>query len=273
MAHAGLFRLATLTLLALLATPVAALAQAPATQPDPFRTGFDELDARARAAIQQIRCTGLLTSLVVQGSFGPADSLGSAGHCTSAGERALGVILEPDSGLGRAIRISAVDLMTEERVQVPLDTARLLARTRATVDALQRGATRFQAAGRSYATVTLDGPRGSIEVWLLPEAILGGSESTAVGGELGYFYAADGVTLTREVNAFDSYRPVVLSDTVETVIAHHDLDVPPLSTMIFASLLAEAGEVVTIETRTRRSILAGAGVEGVWMHMRRGGAP
>lgn len=271
MAYAGLSRLVTLALLAALVAPPSASAQGPATQPDPFQAGFDEVDGRARAVIQQIRCMGLMTSLVVQGSFGPADSLGSAGHCASAGGRAVGVLLEPDSALRRVLRMSTVDLISEERVQVPVDTARLLARTRATWDAVRRGRPAFEAAARGFATITVDGPGGSIEVWLLPSDILGGGETPAVGGELGYLYAADGVTLRREVNAFDSYRTVVLSDTVETVIAHHDLDVPPLSTMIFASLLAEAGEVVTIETRTRRSILAGAGLEGVWMHMRRGG--
>lgn len=257
----------------LLALAGPAMAQGAASQPERFQAGFDELDARARVVVQHIRCTGLMTSLVVQGSFGPADSLGSSGHCTGAEGRAVGVLMEPDSAFRRVLRMTSVDLLTEERVSVPLDTARLLARTRATWDAVRRGRPVFEAANRGFATVTIDAPGGGIEVWLLPSDILGGSEATAVGGELGYHYAADGQTLTREVDATSAYRPVTLSDTTEVVIAHHDMDLPPLSTMVLASLLAEAGEVVTIETRTRRSILAGAGTESLWMHMRREGTP
>lgn len=273
MAHAGRFRSLALGVMVALAAPAPALAQAPTAPQDRFQAGFDALDARARVAIQHIRCTGLMTSLVVQGSFGPADSLGSSGHCAGADGRAVGVLLEPDSAFERVVRMSTVDLISEERVQVPVDTARLLARACATADASLRGAPAYHAASRRFATVTLDAPGGAIEVWLLPADILGGSEVTAVGGERGYIYAPDGRTLTSEVDLFEAYRPVVLSDTTEIVITHHDLDLPPLSTMILASLIAEAGEVVTIETRTRRSILAGGGAEGVWMHVRREGAP
>lgn len=236
-----------------------------------FGDEFDAMDRRAREVVQMVRCAGLVASMRVAGTFGPTDSLGSAGHCIAAQGRGIGVFLEPDSGYTRVIRFAAVDLVTEERVLAPLDTAALLAQTRASRDAVRRGYPAYEAAERPFGPVTIRTAGDTIEVWLIPLEVLGGDDSFAVGGEHGYIYSPDGARLVREVDAFEQYRLVALSDTAEIVIQSGEPEVPLLSEMLFANLLAEADQVVTIETRRYRSILVGSGAQGIWMHVRREG--
>lgn len=236
-----------------------------------FLAAFDLADRRAREVVQAIRCEGLLTSMRVAGMFGPADSLGSVGFCSSAGGRAIGVVLQPNDEATRAERFTAVDLVSEERVRAAVDTASFLARAYATRDAIRRAADAFVAAQRPFGPVTILAPGDSIEVWILPLAVLGGADEVAVGGERGFIYSPDGRTLVREMDAFDRYRVLALSDTVEIVIESADPETPLLTELLFASLLAEVDEVVTIHTRSHRSILVGSGAESLWMHVRRDG--
>ena len=229
---------------------------------------FDHADRRARTVIQQIRCAQRVARLRQQGLFGPADSLGRRGQCTTVDGGQIGIFFDADTLFGTAARLVAVDLGTSTRRFAPLDTAAVLAVARAARTAQLRGMADYQRVERQFAPVAFRFGGDSIEVWLLPAAILSPPPLT-VGGERGYVFSPDGRTVAREIDQFDALRAIALPDTGMVRIASNELVVPTLSELLIANLLHERGRQVAIDTQRMTSSLVGDRERGAWVHVLR----
>jgi hypothetical protein len=86
----------------------------------------------------------------------------------------------------------------------------------------------FQKENRPFAPLAFRFDGDSIEVWLIPASLVMGPPFT-IGGERGYLFTPDGLTLVRTIDAFGDYRPIVVSDTGVVNIASRGTTVPSLS--------------------------------------------
>lgn len=226
---------------------------------------FDRTDRLARAVIGQIRCAQRVAGLRRRGVFGPADSLGATGQCIVVAGKYVGVLFDTDTLFGAVSRASAVDLVSSTRRKGQLDTAAILAVARASSAAQLRGAEAYQRAQRAYSPVAFRFDGDSIEVWLIPTAVIGGPPLT-VGGERGYVFSPDGRRLVREIDHFDRLRSFALPDTGVVRIPSGDHSVAMMTALLLANLLHERGRRVSIDTEGGSSVLAGEGDAAAWVH-------
>ena len=237
---------------------------------DAHAAAFDRADRRARTVVTKMRCAQRAAALRMRGAFGPADSLGRSGNCIAVGGRWIAVFHATDSAVTRIERIAAVDVGTGARHTAPLDTAALLAVARANHMAQERGVDAYISAERPFAPLAIRFDGDSIEVWLIPGAVFSGPPLT-VGGERGYVFSSDGRTIAREVDAFGEMRTFALPDTGTVTIPSPGADIPGMTVMLLANLLAESGRQVAIDSPRGTALLVGEGASAVWMHLRRGG--
>lgn len=226
---------------------------------------FDRADRRAQSLIAVLSCSFALNQARQQGVFGPADP-GASGACFTAGGSLVGVSYSTDSAFSRLLKVIAVDLTTRKPYQA-LDYNRILAEARARGDALNRGLPAFRQAGRVFGPIAIRFDGDSLEVWLMPVAVLAGGPGAATGGERGFVYSPDGRTLAREVNSFSEYRPAQVPDTGTVRIQSRERDVPLTSELVLARMLNANGRSVTIETSQFSFVLAGRGTAATWTRL------
>ena len=231
-------------------------------------TAFDRADRRARAAIGQIRCAQRVSRLRRSGAFGPLDSLGGRAQCAVVSDRYIGVFFDSDTLFGSVSRMAAVDLETSALHSAALDTAGILAVARAARTAQLRGSDMFRSAERQYAPVAFHLGSDSIEVWLLPAAVLAGAPLT-VGGERGYVFTGDGRQIAREVDHFDSMRTLTVPDTGIVRIPRREETVPTITELMVANILHDRGRRVWIDMQSETATLRGDGANAVWIRVAR----
>jgi hypothetical protein len=227
---------------------------------------FDRGDRLSRALLATIRCAGGVGQSRAEGLFGPLDSLGGNGQCIAVNGKWVGVFFDADSLFTHVTRFSAVDLRSRTRRIEPLDTAAVLAVARAELSAQLRGMKAYADAGRQYTPMAFRFDGDSIEVWMIPVAVLTG-EPLTVGGERGYHYTPDGATLVREVDSFADFRPVTVPDTGTVYIRSKGISVPTLTEFLLANALNERGRPVVIIMPWGQSRLVGRGSQAMWVQM------
>lgn len=260
---AAVIRAAALALV--VAATAAASATAQSLSPD-LAARFDRGDRLARELITTIRCAGSVAQARADGLFGPVDSLGRNGQCVRAGGAFVGVFFDADSLFTHATRFSAVDLRTRSRRIAPLDTIAVLAVARAELAGQRRGVQAYEDADREYGPIAFRFDGDSIQVWLIPAAVLMGSP-LSVGGERGYVFSPDGQTLVREIDSFADFRPVTVPDTGTVYLTSRGGDVPSMSEFLLANVLNARGRVVSIAMPWGQSVLAGRGAQAMWMQV------
>jgi hypothetical protein len=256
--------LACLSLIELVATAPPLRAQS--TVPPERLAKFDRGDRLSRALLSTLRCGGAVSSARAAGVFGPVDSLGHVGQCPVIEGRRVGIFFDADSLFTHVTRMSAVDVQTRSRRQAPLDTTAVLAVARAELAGQLRGIKAYEDAGRPYVPVAFRFDGDSIEVWMLPAALLMG-QSLSVGGERGYEFTPDGRTLVREIDAFADFRPLTLPDTGTVYIHSRGGDVPTLSEFLIANALNQQGRMVSIILPWGQSTLVGRGAQATWVQL------
>jgi hypothetical protein len=258
-----------LTACVILCAPVVG-AQTQASESDSTRAiAFDRLDRTSRALIATIDCARASARARAEGRFGPADSVGRWGQCLYQQGRAFGVFFEPDSGLTAAKNLRAFDFANRVRYIGQVDTAAVLAEARASRDAVQKGMPAFVRVKRQFLPLSMRSDGDSIEVWLLPAALVMSRTSPSLGGEKGFVYSPDGRTLAREIDAFDRFRIVALPDTGRIEIRSSEDNLPLVSELIATNLLYDQGREVQLMTNSFISQLAGPKESPAWIQIHR----
>lgn len=227
---------------------------------------FDRGDRLSRALLSMIRCSGMVGNARAEGRFGPIDSLGHDGQCMAVNGKWVGMFFDADSTFTHVTRFSAVDFVTRARRTEPLDTSAVLAVANAELAAQLRGVKAFEDAKRPYAPMAFRFDGDSIEVWMLPVAVLSG-RPPFVGGERGYHYTPDGRTLVRETDSFADFRPLTIPDTGTVYITSRSTDVPTLSEFLLANALNGQGRMVSIRLPWGQSTLVGRGAQSMWVQL------
>lgn len=231
----------------------------------PQRTAaFDRGDRLSRALLSTARCAGGVSQFRAEGTFGPVDSLGANGQCIAVNGKWVGVFFDADSSFTHATRFSAVDFATRSRRTAPLDTSAVLAVARAELSAQLLGMKAYADANRQYTPMAFRFDGDSIEVWMIPAAVLTG-QPVSVGGERGYHYTPDGRTLVREMDSFADFRQVTLPDSGVVVLRSTGTDVPTLTEFLLANALNDTGRTVSIILPWGQSTLAGRGAQAIWL--------
>lgn len=256
--------LATLSVIAVVVS--AASAASGQSLPPERAARFDRGDRLSRALLSTIRCAGMVGNARADGRFGPIDSLGGNGQCVAVSGNWVGVFFDADSTFTHVTRLSAVDFLTRSRRVAPLDTSAILAVARAELAGQLRGMKAFQDANRPYAPMAFRFDGDSIEVWMLPLAVLTG-QPPSVGGERGYHFTPDGRSLVREVDSFVDFRPLTIPDTGTVYITSRSTDIPTLTEFLLANALNAQGRVVSIVMPWGQSTLVGRGPEAAWLQM------
>lgn len=244
----------------------AAGAQAPSAA---WSAAFDRADRESRSLISTIRCARQAGRARQLGLFGPADSLGDDAQCLEVAGRYFGVLLTVDSPFVRPTRFASVNLAAQARNTAPIDTAGVLAVVRAERAADTRGSPPFDSANRAYVPLSFRFSGDTIEVWLIPIAVITGTQ-LHVGGERGFVFSPDGRRMVRAIDAFGDYRPVAIPDSGVVHLASRGDSLPMLSELVLANLLNDAGRIVSIDLPHRSSVLTGqGGARSMWMHVPR----
>lgn len=231
-----------------------------------WNAAFDRGDRESRSLIATIRCARDGGNARQAGLFGPADSLGDEGQCLANGRGFIGIVMTVDTLFLHPTRLAAVDFATQSRIQSPIDTAAVLAVARAERSAQLRGGQSFETADRMYAPISFRFSRDTIEVWLIPAAVVMGQEPH-VGGERGYVFSPDGRTVIREIDGFRDYRPVAVPETGVVRIASRGDSIRTFSEFVLANLLNDRGRSVSIDLPHTSSLLTGqGGAQSVWTH-------
>lgn len=225
---------------------------------------FDRTDRLARTLISTIRCAQSAAGHRARGAFGPVDSVGRMGLCMRTEAGVLGVFLDTDSTFRMAAPLRAVDLRSGARYVGRVDTSAAIAQTRASWTGVRAGMAPFVDAKRQFAPLSLRFDGDSIEVWILPTSSLAG---TTVGGERGFVYSPDGVTMVREINHFDRSREFTVPPQGPVEIRSTEPETPALGELLLANLLHAAGRQVSIVTARFRTNLVGPGDNSAWIHV------
>jgi hypothetical protein len=264
------FLLSTLPAFGFLFTAGPILAQPGRGATDSTRAvAFDRLDRTARALTATARCARAVSEAFGRGIFGSPDSVGRTGQCFSKDGRAFGAFLDADSTYEHALRLSVVDLARDARYLEPVDTAAMLAQAMASRAATRKGFFAFARAKRRAIPLSLRSEGDTIEVWLLPADLLSGKMPAGVGGERGFIYSPDGRSLAREIDAFDRYRTLAISDSGAVEIQSQEDDLPLVSELIAADRIHFQGRKVRILTKSFDSRLTGPPESAIWIHVRR----
>ena len=229
---------------------------------------FDRGDRESRALLSNLRCAQGVANLRARGAFGPVDSLGRTGQCVVIDGKRIGVFLDADSLFTRVTRFAAVDFATRSRWTAPLDTAAILAVAKAELAGQMEGLKAYEDAKRQYSPFAFRFDGDSIEVWMIPEAVLLGQPLT-VGGERGYIFSPDGRTLVRRIDDFGELRTIAAPDTGTVSISSHGRDVPTLTEFMLANALNEQGRMVSISTPWGQAVLVGTGASARWLQLTR----
>jgi hypothetical protein len=230
---------------------------------------FDRLDKTASAAMGTVRCARKVGEARANGVFGPIDSLGRSGMCFSNDAGVFGAFVTADSSFTHAVRLSVVDLNKGTRFEGSLDTATILAQSRATRDGLTRGFPDFTRDGRQFLPVTFRSAGDSIEVWLLPATLFMGTMPGSTGGDRAFIYSPNGKTLAREVSATDRYQELTIPDSGAVSIPSREDDLPLVSELIAADRIHFQRREVRIVTKKYSSSLTGPEGSEVWVHIKR----
>ena len=230
---------------------------------------FDRLDKTARAAMATVRCAKKVGEARANGVFGPIDSLGRSGMCFSNNAGVFGAFVTADSSYTNATRLSVVDLNKGTKFEGRVDTAAILAQSRATRDGLTRGFPDFTRDNRQFLPVTFRSAGDSIEVWLLPATLFMGTMPGSTGGDRAFIYSPDGKTLAREINATDRYQVLTIPDSGQISIPSRENDLPLVSEMIAADRIHFQKREVQIVTKTYSSSLTGPEGSEIWVHSKR----
>lgn len=230
---------------------------------------FDRLDRTSRLLIATVRCALTTGQARADGLFGPPDSVGRSGHCLRKDSRAFGVFFNSDTTFRSAQQLRVVDLAAKVRYLGPVDTAAILAESRAGRDAFFKGYLPFKRDNRQFAPFSIRTEGDSIEVWLLPAGLLMGNTPSAIGGERAFIYSPDGRTFAREIDAYDRHRAVTIPDSGRVEILSLEEDLPLVSELVVANLLHGRGREVSIVTKAYDSQLRGADPNSVWFQIRR----
>jgi hypothetical protein len=251
--------------LSCLIAPSTALAQALS----PERAArFDRGDRESRALLDNLRCAQGVANLRAAGAFGPVDSLGRSGQCVVIDGKRIGIFLDADSLFSRVTRFSAVDFATRSRRTAPLDTMAILAVAKAELAAQLEGMKAYEDAKRQYAPFAFRFDGDSIEVWMIPEAVLRG-QPLMVGGERGYVFTPDGRAIVRRIDDFAALRTIAAPDTGAISFVSQGHDVPTLTEFLLTNALNEQGRTVIITTPWGQSMLVGKGAGARWLQLTR----
>ena len=229
---------------------------------------FDRGDRESQALLDNLRCAQGVASLRAAGAFGPADSLGRSGQCVVLNGKRIGVFFDADSQFTRVTRFAAVDFTTRARRTAPLDTLAILAVGKAELAAQLEGMKAYEEAKRPYAPFAFRCDGDSIEVWMVPVAVLRG-QPVSLGGERGYLFTPDGRTVVRRIDDFGELRTIIVPDTGTVSFTSRGRDVPTLTEFLVANLLNDRGRTVSITTPWGQSMLVGKGGSAVWMQLTR----
>lgn len=246
---------------AFVAIPACVMAQGQAgTLPDHAQL-FDSVDQEAQSVAWVLECAQMAARARSQGAFGAVDSIGPYGLCVRVGQTRHGVFFDADSSLARATNVRVVSFATMARATVALDTAALLTEFKAKRAAMRLGAPKFVAERRPFAPFSYRFEDGRVHVWLLPASVFNGE---ALGGERWWTFAPDGTTVLEAHDAGAQWRTVSLPSSRELRITSSEADIPLLTELLVANLLARSGRIPTIVTGTYASTLAG----NAWMQVR-----
>lgn len=224
---------------------------------------FDVADREAQSIAWVIECAQMVARARGRGAFGPVDSVGTYGLCVRVGKTRHGVFLNADSTFSRATNVRLVNFATMARSAEPLDTAALLGELRAKRAATRLAAPKFVAERRQFAPFSYrDENDGGLHVWILPVSVL---EGEALGGERWSVFDRDGATVLQAHDASAQWRPFTVPPTREVSITSTEADIPLVSELLLANLLARAGRVPTIVTGTHAATLMG----NVWIQVKR----
>jgi hypothetical protein len=248
---------------ALVATSAVLTAQTPAVAEADRAQRFDRADQEAQSVAWVIECAQMSARARRQGAFGAVDSIGPYGLCVQIGQTRHGVFLDADSTLTTARNVRLVNFATMARSVAALDTAALLTELRAKRVAMRLGAPKFVAERRQFAPFSYRYEDGSVHVWLLPVSVFDGE---ALGGERWWTFAPDGATVRESQDAAAQWRAFTVPASRDVRITSSEADIPLLTELLLANLLARAGRVPTIVTGTYASTLAG----NAWMQIRQG---
>jgi hypothetical protein len=177
------------------------------------------------------------------------------------------VFFAPDSAFSQAQNLRVVDLENRARYSGQIDTTAILAEARAGAEAVLKGFPFFQQEKRQFAPFSMRSDGDSIEVWLVPLALLIGKAPSVVGGERGYVYSPDGRTLVREIDAFDRHRTLTIPDSGRVEILSREDDLPLVSELIAANILHDQGRDVELVTNAYTSVLPKSAE--IWLQLRK----
>jgi len=249
---------------ALFATPVRAHAQSANAR---SAQEFDRADRRSRQIIWTMQNAQRTAAARQQGLFGPVDSIGRRGQILLIQNRPVGVFFDADTLFAQATKVSAVDLQAQSRFLGALDTASLLAVSRAVRTAQVRGASAFRDASRQYTPVAIRFEEDTIEVWLVPVTSILQGPSISVGGEVGFVFSPDGRNVIREINDFGKYRLVTQPESGPVHIQSGEQMIPTLTEMLVANGLKRSGRDIWIDMKEDRVMLTGPTGNEAWVHV------
>lgn len=230
---------------------------------------FDRLDRTSQKLLWTMNCAQSSGRARAMGLFGPPDSVGRTGQCFRRDGQTFGVFFDPDSTFTNARQLRVLGFATKTRYLGPVDTTAILAEARAENDAELKGTPSFQREARSFAPISMRSDGDTIEVWLVPAGVLMGRTPSEIGGERGFIYSPDGLTLAREINAFDRYRSIAIPDSGQVTILSREEDLPLVSELIVTNVLHDQGREVQVVTRAYASQLVGRGSSSVWLQLPR----
>jgi hypothetical protein len=244
---------------ALLAAPLTARAQPQPAPRSDHAQRFDAADREAQAVAWVIECAQMTARARNRGAFGAVDSIGPYGLCVQVGTTRHGVFFNADSALTRATNVRLVSFATMARSTAAIDTAALLVEVKAKRAATRLDAPKFASERRPFAPFSYRFEDGRVHAWLLPISVFDGE---ALGGERWWTFADDGVSVLESNDAGPLWRAFAIPATREVTIASAAPDIPLLSELLIANLLARSGRVPTITTGSFASTLMG----NAWVH-------
>ena len=229
---------------------------------------FDRMDRRARDVDLWLQWLMRTEDVRKSGQFGAVDSVGKHGMCVARHDELLGVLFNSDSACSEAHDARVISLARKTREVTPFDTAGMIAECRAMYTGLRSGALPDNQTAWQFAPSVIRSDGDTIEVWLVPTALLMGESEIALGGERGFLFAPNGKTLVRHIDARPKQRVFRVPADGPIAIPSSKDDIPLLTELFAVNTFHLRGRAASVSTKTFNSALVGAEPNSMWLQMR-----